>query len=68
MTVHELFDSVSQASKIFHSLRPEKNINMFSHFPLMADIRVYYVSFMEIEKEVNSDNFTRVKYPFILPV
>ncbi len=39
---------------------------MFSHFQLMADIRVYYVNFMEIEKEVNSDDFSRSKIPIYL--
>jgi len=39
---------------------------MFSHFQLIADIRVYYVNFMEIEKEVNSDDFSRSKIPIYL--
>ena len=39
---------------------------MFEHFRLMADIRVFYVSFMEIEKEVNGDNFSRSKIPAYL--
>jgi hexosaminidase len=63
MTVNDLLDSVHQASKIFHMLRPEKNIKMFNHYQLMADIRVYYLNFMEIEKEVNSENFSRSKIP-----
>ena len=61
MTVHDLLDSATRASKIFNGLRPEKNIIGIYHFRLMAEIRVYYLSFMEIEKEVNSDNFTRDK-------
>ncbi len=32
----------------------------------MADIRVYYVNFMEIEKEVNSDSFNQSKIPVYL--
>jgi hexosaminidase len=66
ITINDLLDSVSQASEIFHMLRPEKNINMLNHFQLMADIRVFYISFMEIEKEVNSDNFSRDKIPIYL--
>ena len=66
ITVNDLLDSVRQASEIFHSLRPKKNNNMFSHFQLMADIRVYYVNYMEIEKEVNSDEFSRSKIPIYL--
>jgi len=66
ITVNELLDSVRQASEIFHLLKPKKNNNMFSHFQLMADIRVYYVNYMEIEKEVNSDDFSRSKMPIYL--
>ena len=66
ITVNDLLDSVRQASEIFHSLQPKKNNQMFSHFQLMADIRVYYVNFMEIEKEVNSDDFSRSKIPIYL--
>jgi hexosaminidase len=66
ITVNDLLDSVRQASEIFHLLQPKKNNNMFSHFQLMADIRVYYVNFMEIEKEVNSDGFSRSKIPIYL--
>jgi hexosaminidase len=39
---------------------------MFTHFQLMADIRVYYLSYMAIEKEVNSDDFSRSKIPSCL--
>jgi len=66
ITVNDLLDSSVEASKIFHGLRPEKNILEFDHFRLMADIRVYYLSFMEIEKEVNSDDFSRDKIPSYL--
>jgi len=66
ITVNDLLDSVRQAAEIFHSLQPKRNNQMFSHFQLMADIRVYYVNFMEIEKEVNSDDFSRNKIPIYL--
>jgi hexosaminidase len=66
ITVKDLLDSAHQASKIFHMLRPEKNIKLFSHYQLMADIRVYYLSYIEIEKEINSDNFSREKIPIYL--
>ncbi|HEY2349872.1 MAG TPA: beta-N-acetylhexosaminidase [Puia sp.] len=63
MTMNMLLDSASLASKTFHDLQPKINTTLFDHFRLMADIRVYYISFMEIEKEVNSDNFSRSKIP-----
>jgi hypothetical protein len=63
MGLNELLDSATQASKTFRDLQPNKNSNLFEHFRLMADIRVYYISFMEIEKEVNSDDFSPSKIP-----
>jgi hypothetical protein len=63
MGLGELLDSARWASNTFHALQPKKNIRMFSHHQLMADIRVYYLSFMEIEKEVNGDDFIRDKIP-----
>jgi hypothetical protein len=66
ITIGNLLDSARQASKIFHMLQPVSNIKMYSHFQLMVDIRVYYLSYMEIEKEVNSDNFSRDKIPVYL--
>ena len=66
ITVNDLLDSAREAAKIFHELQPAKNIMEINHFELMADIRVYYISFMEIEKEVNSDNFTRSQIPVYL--
>jgi hexosaminidase len=63
ITVNDVLDSARQASKIFRAFRPEKNITEFNHFQLMAEIRVFYLSYMEIEKEVNSDGFSRSKIP-----
>ncbi|HEY2649750.1 MAG TPA: family 20 glycosylhydrolase, partial [Puia sp.] len=63
INIHDLLDSVRDASRIFHNLQPKKNKELFDNFRLMADIRLFYVSFMEIEKEVNSDNFSRSKIP-----
>jgi hexosaminidase len=63
MTLSELLDSALWASKTFHELQPKKNITMFGHYKLMADIRVYYLAFVEIEKDVNSDDFSWEKIP-----
>jgi hexosaminidase len=57
MTIKNLLDSAQLASKTFHSLNPLNNGALFEPFRLMADTRVYYLNYMEIEYEVNSDNF-----------
>lgn len=66
ITIDNLLDSARLASKTLGALRPKSNIRVFSHFQLMADIRLYYLRYMQIEKEVNDDNFRRQDIPFYL--
>lgn len=63
ITITNLKDSILFASTIFHTLRPKQNSQLFNHFKLMIDIRLFYVSYMEIEKEVNGVHFSRQKIP-----
>ena len=39
-----------------HSLIPGKNQKEFGHYRLMADIRVYYLTYLNIEAGVNAAN------------
>ncbi|MHA4809967.1 beta-N-acetylhexosaminidase [Flavitalea flava] len=66
LSIEMLLDSVRMASAIFNTLTPTKNIRLFNHFQLMTDIRIYYLSYLKIEKEVNEDSFTREKIPAYL--
>jgi len=63
LTIAGLKDSVQLASTIFHTLRPKQNSQLFNHFKLMEDIRLFYVSYMEIEKEVNETDSSPQKIP-----
>ncbi|HJP62917.1 MAG TPA: beta-N-acetylhexosaminidase [Mucilaginibacter sp.] len=63
ITMSQLKDSVQLASSIFHSLQPKLNSRLFDHYKLMADIRLFYVDYMEIEKEVNSADLNQQKIP-----
>jgi hexosaminidase len=58
MTIETLLDSARFAAKTFHSLHPKSNGEIFRHFELMADIRVHYLSYHKIEKEVNEETIT----------
>ena len=66
MTIGDLLDSARLASDILHRLHPKKGIRMFSHYQLMNDIRVYYLSYMQIEKEINDEAFSRERIPACL--
>lgn len=66
ITIDQLLDSARFVSKMFGSLHPKSNTRVFSHFQLMADIRVYYLNYIQIEKELNDDNFRRGDIPAYL--
>jgi len=66
MSVKQLLDSTIWVAKTLNSLKPVKNQQEFAHYRLMADIRVHYLRYEEIEKEANADSFPSAKIPAIL--
>ena len=54
MTLETLLDSARESARIMHSLKAEKNIQEFEHYRLMADIRVYYLTYLTIEAQANA--------------
>jgi hexosaminidase len=63
MTVNQLLDSAQKALDILKSIQPVKGLQEFKHYLLMAKIRVYYLTFMKIESEVNAPGFTSTGVP-----
>ena len=47
-------------------IKPEKNTEEFAHFKLMADLRIHYLKFKEVEAEYNSDDFEVEDSPKLL--
>jgi len=66
ITIDKLLDSARLASKMLRTLHPKSNTLAFSHFQLMADIRVYYLNYVQIEKEVNDDSSGQKNVPAYL--
>jgi hypothetical protein len=54
-----LLDSAREAAQTMHTLNPAKNRTEFEHYRLMADIRVYYLTYLNIEAGVNAANSIR---------
>jgi hexosaminidase len=54
MPLETLLDSARASAGVLHSLRPAKHVREFEHYRLMADIRVYYLSYLVIEEKVNT--------------
>ena len=51
-------DSARDAAKVLSTFHPEKNKEEFDQYLLMADIRVQYLEYENIEEEVNDPGFT----------
>lgn len=66
MTVQQIADSQAVAVNTLHALQPVKNKGEFEHYRLMADIRMLYLNYQKIEKEVNMPSFTNVAVPVVL--
>ncbi|WP_183561521.1 beta-N-acetylhexosaminidase [Mucilaginibacter sp. SP1R1] len=63
LTVSQLLDSAQNALNILKAIEPVKGQQEFKHYLLMARIRVYYLTFMKIESEVNAADFTNIQVP-----
>lgn len=57
MSIPQLLGSCTMAQQKLYALKPLKNQQEFEHFKLMADIRVYYLTYQLIEKQVNQATF-----------
>lgn len=65
--------SISDMKKDFGKVRsqlivinPKNNIKEFEHFKLMADLRMHYLDFKEVEAVYNSADFRRSQTPQLL--
>jgi hexosaminidase len=64
--VQQLADSQATAVKILYRLQPLKNKEEFEHYRLMADIRMLYLNYQKIEKQVNMPSFTKALFPGVI--
>lgn len=56
ISLKALLDSARESAQTMHTLNPGKNLKEFEHYRLMADIRVYYLTYLNIEAGVNAAN------------
>jgi hexosaminidase len=53
-----LVDSAGQSLQWLQTLAPSKNKMEFAHYILMAEIRLFYLQVLQIEAEMNTDDYT----------
>ncbi|HTN19686.1 MAG TPA: beta-N-acetylhexosaminidase [Pelobium sp.] len=53
LAIKDLRDSAVTVARQLKSLKPSKNKDEFKHYQLMADIRVYYLTCVSVESEMN---------------
>ena len=61
LSLAALTDSMREVVNIFYNLKPLKHQDEFEHYRLMADIRLQYLEFLEIEKQVNAETLTQAE-------
>jgi hypothetical protein len=66
LSVSQLLDSCTIARQKLYALKPTKNQQEFEHFKLMADIRVYYLTYQAIEEQVNEASFDNTQKPAVI--
>lgn len=66
VSMSTFLDSAKMVSSTMHRLQPISNKQEFEHYRLMADIRLQYLTYMDIEKRVNSADFREEDVPEVL--
>ncbi|UOE46610.1 beta-N-acetylhexosaminidase [Mucilaginibacter sp. SMC90] len=65
LSLDNLVDSTRSALSILNKLKPQKNLQEFEHYRLMAEIRLLYLNTLQLEAVMNGDQFnegTKGKY------
>jgi hypothetical protein len=66
LSLQQLVDSTSQATKVLDDLKPTKNETEYAQYKLMMDIRLHYLKYELIEAKVNSPSFSIAQVPGVL--
>jgi hexosaminidase len=67
LTIAQVVDSATWVSNTLKDLKPTRNRKEFEHYRIMADTRLLYLLYQQIENEVNQSVFTAEKKQAILP-
>lgn len=57
LSLDNLVDSTRSALIILNKLKPQKSLQEFEHYRLMAEIRLFYLNTLHLEAVMNSDEF-----------
>jgi len=67
LSLQNMVDSTSEALSLFKNLKPTKNIDEYSHYILMTDIRLFYLKVLLLEQRVNGDGFNLASAGKLVP-
>ena len=56
-SISDIKETYNEVRKKLYGLEPKKNTEEFAHFKLMADLRIHYLKFKEVEAKYNSEDF-----------
>ena len=57
LSLDNLVDSTRTALAILNKLKPQKSLQEFEHYRLMAEIRLFYLNTLQLEAAMNGDQF-----------
>ncbi|TDQ79156.1 beta-N-acetylhexosaminidase [Sphingobacterium yanglingense] len=63
VSVKTMKDSAEWVLREFKQLKPKKNKDEYEHYVLMSQIRLRYLTYMEVEMRLNSPEFTSSELP-----
>ena len=66
LTIETIKDSAEWILRELKELSPKNNKTEYAHYPLMAEIRAQYLSYMLIEQQLNQADFDSAKLPALI--
>ncbi len=66
LTIQTIKDSAEWVLRELKELNPKNNKTEYAHYPLMAEIRAQYLSYMLIEQQLNLADFDSAKLPALI--
>ncbi|MDX1753077.1 MAG: family 20 glycosylhydrolase [Salinimicrobium sediminis] len=56
-TISDIRENYNEVREKLYEIEPRMNTEEFAHFKLMADLRIHYLKFKEVEAKYNSEDF-----------
>lgn len=66
ISIEGMIINYKKIAENLNALKPKMNVREFNHFKLMADLRLHYLEFKNVDATYNSENFTPEQTPLLI--